>query len=218
MTPAELCKRQAADFAAQLDVDPGALYRAAMAAWSSLNPQSVSFDSALSVAGAALRAAVHPRAPISDVVEFAAECSQVRNFPLADLCRKAARGDDEAHRRVTAIMAGEGDPNARPCGACAWCDNVAYLVAVLGSDTDAQVCADCHANPGIPTISLAALADETPVYVIARSDLAEMAWRDVTDEEVRLITGAITDSGIRRAVGDIVNGVLGPHPAFSEED
>lgn len=215
----ELRKKQARSFAEQLDLDPDALYRAAEAAWSNLNPQSVPFEHALSVAGVALRAVVHPRAPISEVVAFRVKCSEVRNFPLAQLCTKAMQGDDDAHRRVTAIMAGEGDPNNnRPCGACGWCDNVAYLVAALGSDTEMQVCADCHANPKIPTVSLAALADETPVYVITRADLAEMAWRDVGEDETKIIGKAITDSGIRRAVSDIVAGVVGPHPAFAEED
>lgn len=121
---------------------------------------------------------------------------------------------------VTAIMAGEGDPNAkkRIVGDCGWCDAVAEMVAALGSDNDTQVCAACHANPGIPTVSLDALADETPVYVITRGDLAEMAWRDVTDQEAKIISGAIVDSGVRRSVSDIVAGVCGPHPAFAEED
>lgn len=41
----------------RLGVEGGALYRAAMATWSTLNPQSVTFDRALAVAGAALAAA-----------------------------------------------------------------------------------------------------------------------------------------------------------------
>lgn len=56
-TPAELRKDQARRFGAQLGIDGGALYRAAMASWSNLGPQSVTFDRALSVAGVALKAA-----------------------------------------------------------------------------------------------------------------------------------------------------------------
>ena len=56
-TPAELRKDQARRFGAQLGIDGGALHRAAMASWSNLSPQSVTFDRALSVAGAALKAA-----------------------------------------------------------------------------------------------------------------------------------------------------------------
>jgi hypothetical protein len=56
-TPSELRKDQARRFGAQLGIDGGALYRAAMASWSNLGPQSVTFDRALSVAGAALKAA-----------------------------------------------------------------------------------------------------------------------------------------------------------------
>lgn len=44
-------------FAAQLGLDADALDRAATAVWSNLNPQSVSFERALSVAGVALQAA-----------------------------------------------------------------------------------------------------------------------------------------------------------------
>ncbi len=220
MTPTEQRKAEAARFAGQLDLDPAALYRAAEAAWSNLNPQSVPFGHALSVAGVALRAAMHPRATTNELVAFRAQCMEVRNTPLARLCTAALTGDDEAHRRVTAIMAGEGDPNAkkRIVGDCGWCDAVAEMVAALGSDNDTQVCAACHANPGIPTVSLAALADETPVYVITRGDLVEMAWRDVTDQEAKIISGAIVDSGVRRSISDVVSAVCGPHPAFAEED
>lgn len=49
------CRRLAWGSAPGL-VDPDALYEAAEAAWSNLNPQSVSFDYALSVAFVAIRA------------------------------------------------------------------------------------------------------------------------------------------------------------------
>lgn len=220
MTPTEQRKEQARQFAGRLNLDPDALYRAADAAWSNLNPQSVPFEHALSVAGVALRAAMHPRVTTSELVTFRRQCAEVHNFPLAQLCTAALTGDDDAHRRVTAIMADEGDPNARKriVGDCGWCDAIAEMVAALGSDTDTQVCAACHANPAIPTVSLAALADETPVYVITRGDLAEMAWRDVTDEEAKIIGGAIVDSNVRRSIADVVSAVCGPHPAFAEED
>jgi hypothetical protein len=107
---------------------------------------------------------------------------------------------------------------AAVCEVCEWCEKAAVLVAVLGSDNDVQVCQECHDNPLIPTVSMSALADERPVYVITRGDLAEMAWRDVTDAEVEFITRALEDSPVRRAVGDIVGGVLGAHPAFAAAD
>jgi hypothetical protein len=50
-------REQASRFAAQLGIDGNALYRAAMAVWSNLNPQTHSFDQALSLAGAALATA-----------------------------------------------------------------------------------------------------------------------------------------------------------------
>jgi hypothetical protein len=57
LTPTEHRKQAAASFAAQLGIDPAALYEGAIAAWSNLNPQSVPFEHALSVAGVVLRAA-----------------------------------------------------------------------------------------------------------------------------------------------------------------
>ena len=44
-------------FAENMGLDPDELHAAAWAAWSNLNPQSVPFSSALSVAGVALKAA-----------------------------------------------------------------------------------------------------------------------------------------------------------------
>jgi hypothetical protein len=69
MTPAQARRASVDRFAAQLGLDPDALARAADAAWSNLNPQSVLFESALSVAGVALQAAAQtdtegPAAPI----------------------------------------------------------------------------------------------------------------------------------------------------------
>jgi hypothetical protein len=61
VTPTEARKAEAANFAAQLGLDPDELYEAAVAAWSNLNPQSVLFSHALSVAGVALRAAQEVR-------------------------------------------------------------------------------------------------------------------------------------------------------------
>lgn len=56
MTKTEARRQQAARFAEQLGVDPAALFAGAMAAWSNLNPQTVSFEQALSVAGVVLAA------------------------------------------------------------------------------------------------------------------------------------------------------------------
>lgn len=53
----------AARLAQQLGLDGNALFHGAMAAWSNLNPQSVAFDRALSVAAAVLAAADGPAAP-----------------------------------------------------------------------------------------------------------------------------------------------------------
>jgi hypothetical protein len=63
MTKTQHRKEQAARFAAQLGLNPEQLYAATDAVWSNLNPQTVSFDHALSVAAVALRAArdVDPR-------------------------------------------------------------------------------------------------------------------------------------------------------------
>jgi hypothetical protein len=207
-------------YAEMQQVDPSALYCAALAAYRT-SGEPGTFEHAVALAAGVMRAAAHARVPLGDVGTFRAEASQVHNTPLAVLCTKAVTGDDDAHRRVTAIMAGQGDPGTGPryeVGDCGWCEHVAVLVAALGSDTDTYVCAKCHDDPRIPTVSLVALRDETPVYVITRGDLTEMAWRDVTGQEASVIAGAIVDSGVRRSVSDVVNAVCGPHPVFSQED
>lgn len=56
-TPTEYRRAMAAAFAAQFGIDADEAYAAANAAWSNLNPQSVPFSSALSVAIVALDAA-----------------------------------------------------------------------------------------------------------------------------------------------------------------
>jgi hypothetical protein len=58
---AERERQQMAErFAARLGLDPGALFRGAIAAWSQLNPPAADFDQALSLAGAVLTAAAAP--------------------------------------------------------------------------------------------------------------------------------------------------------------
>lgn len=57
LTPRQAREAQARAFAAQLGVDPDQLVRAADAVWSNLNPDRVNYDTALSAAGVALRAA-----------------------------------------------------------------------------------------------------------------------------------------------------------------
>lgn len=101
---------------------------------------------------------------------------------------------------------------------CEWCEEPAEIVAVLGSDNDTRLCARCHADPRVPTISLAALADQTPVYVVTRADLARMAWRDVTDEEAARIAEAIGHSTAGEAVGDAVFAVCGSPPGLDPEE
>jgi len=63
LTPEESRQAKAAAFANTLGLDGDALFRAAIAVWSNLNPQKTSFDRALSVAGSALRAAADPSTP-----------------------------------------------------------------------------------------------------------------------------------------------------------
>jgi hypothetical protein len=56
-TPTQARKDQARRFAGELGLDADALYAGADAAWSNLNPQSVRFEQALSVAAVVLLAA-----------------------------------------------------------------------------------------------------------------------------------------------------------------
>jgi hypothetical protein len=56
MTPTEARKAEAARLAVVIGVDAGDLFAAAMAIWSNLNPQTVTFVTALSATAAALAA------------------------------------------------------------------------------------------------------------------------------------------------------------------
>jgi len=64
---ARLRRDQAQRFAGELGINGDDLYQAAMAVWSNLNPQTVTFERALSVAGAALAAVA--RSALTDTTD-----------------------------------------------------------------------------------------------------------------------------------------------------
>jgi hypothetical protein len=108
--------------------------------------------------------------------------------------------------RAAAVSAGE--PGER--GQCEFCMMPdVLLVAALSADPDVLVCETCHADPRVPTVALAVLADDRPAWVISRGDLAGMAGRAVTDAEVARIAKAIGYSTATEAVGDAVAQVCG---------
>ena len=63
VTLTDFRRQQAQRFASQLGLEGESLFEAAMAVWSNLNPQTTSFDTALSAAGVALRAAATATSP-----------------------------------------------------------------------------------------------------------------------------------------------------------
>jgi hypothetical protein len=52
------------------------------------------------------------------IKEFRGQCIGAANSPLAQLCTGALTGDAQARIRVTAIMAGQGDPGPGLCRPC----------------------------------------------------------------------------------------------------
>jgi hypothetical protein len=96
-------------------------------------------------------------------------------------------------------------------GQCEFCHAAdVNLAAVLSADPDQVVCEACHADPRLPTVSLAAVNDGRPVYVVSRGDLARLAGREVTDSEAARIARAIGNSTASEAIGDAVWQVCGP--------
>jgi hypothetical protein len=105
-----------------------------------------------------------------------------------------------------------------PSGQCEFCHAAdAPLAAVLAADPDQVVCEACHADPRLPTVSLAAVSDSRPAYVLTRGDLARIAGREVTGHEAARIAKAIGNSTAPDAIGDAVWQVCGS-PAEPEED
>jgi hypothetical protein len=102
------------------------------------------------------------------------------------------------------------DPGADRRGQCEFCHAAdVALVAVLSADPDQAVCEACNADPRLPTVSLATVSDDRPVYVVSRGDLARMAGRAVTDGEAARIAKAIDNSTAMEAIGDAVWQVCG---------
>jgi hypothetical protein len=102
------------------------------------------------------------------------------------------------------------EPPAARRGQCEVCHAAdVELAAVLSADPDQQVCEACHADPRLPTVSLAAVNDDRPAYVVSRGDLARIAGREVTDSEVARILKAIDYSTAMAAIGDAVWQVCG---------
>jgi hypothetical protein len=110
------------------------------------------------------------------------------------------------------------EPGAWPRGTCEFCQSHgAHLVAVLSADPDQAVCEACHADPRLPTVSLAAVSDTRPVWVVSRGDIARMAGRQVSDEEAGRVARGIEHSTAQDAVADAVLQVCGYPPGSDEE-
>lgn len=104
-------------------------------------------------------------------------------------------------------------------GQCAVCQAAdAALAGVLAADPDQAVCEACHANRRLPTVSLAAVSDTRPVYVVSRGDLARLAGRELADSEVARVVKAIDNSTAFHAIGDAVGQVCGYPDELDEFD
>jgi hypothetical protein len=102
-------------------------------------------------------------------------------------------------------------------GQCEFCREAdAALVAVLSGDPDQGVCEACHADPRLPTVSLAVVSDSRPAYVVSHGDLARIAGREVTDSEAARIVKAIDNSTASEAIGEAIAQVCG-YPAEPDE-
>jgi hypothetical protein len=103
------------------------------------------------------------------------------------------------------------EPAAVRRGQCEFCHAIdMVLEAVLSGDPDQVVCAACHADPRVPTVSLAVVTDSRPAYVVSRGDLARIAGREVTDGEAKRIVKAIDNGAASEAIGEAVWQVCGP--------
>lgn len=130
---------------------------------------------------------------------------------LAEAQGPAEADGFEISRVYDARLDRPGGPLGR--GQCEFCHAAdAALVAVLSADPDQAVCEACHADPRLPTVSLAAVSDSRPVYVVSRGDLARIAGREVTDGEAARIARAIGNSTASEAIGEAVVQVCG-YPA-----
>jgi hypothetical protein len=123
VTITEVRQASAQRFADKLGLDGEALYRAALAAWSNLNPQSVPFDHALSVAAVALKAAGTSPAselsgtPLADALAKADAETENHYSALCDLAEEVRRhlageapaGEEDYFEVTPADWAAEGD-------------------------------------------------------------------------------------------------------------
>lgn len=122
-----------------------------------------------------------------------------------------AAGAGAAREGTAAVPPGSGRGQCESCHAT----DVA-LEAVLSADPDQVVCGACHADRHLATVSLAAVNDSRPVYVLSRGDLARIAGREVTGRDAARIAKAIGNSTVSEAIADAVWQVCG-YPAEPDE-
>jgi hypothetical protein len=118
VNPTDFRRQQAQRFASQLGLEGESLYKAAIAIWSNLNPQTTHFDTALSAAGAALSAAAAPRP----------------GAVQPDHPARASSGTPDSPAREVVVVAPDG---SRHCFTVTGDDDVTVLVdgePVLGVD------------------------------------------------------------------------------------
>jgi hypothetical protein len=137
--------------------------------------------------------------------------AEADGFEISDVYD--ARRDQMPSRAAGAGTAREGTAAVPPGsgrGQCEFCHTADVpLEAVLSADPDQAVCGTCHADPRLATLSLAAVNDSRPVYVLSRGDLARIAGQEVTDRDAARIAKAIDNSTVSEALADAVWQVCG---------
>lgn len=137
--------------------------------------------------------------------------AEADGFEISDVYD--ARRDRPHSKTASAGAAREGAAAVPPGsgrGQCAVCRTAdVALEAVLSADPDQVVCGTCHADPRLATVSLAAVNDSRPVYVLSRGDLVRIAGQEVTDRDAARIAKAIDNSTVSEAIADAVWQVCG---------
>ena len=130
MTPTEARQAEAARMAAVIGVDGDDLFAAAMAIWSNLNPQTVTFVTALSAATAALAAVkaghdagrtTEPGAPPWETAEWALLMTP-RERAAATVAGETVPNPAPAEIRVQDCLAYPHDEHCPNCGRRQWTD------------------------------------------------------------------------------------------------
>jgi hypothetical protein len=110
-----------------------------------------------------------------------------------------------------------------PAGQCDICHHPGHLLGVLAADPTIRVCADCHADPRLPTAPAAVIAAEGPPRAepagiwLSRGQLEAWSGMRFTADDLTQLADCLPGSSVPEAIATIVHeAVLGIEP--EEED